>query len=164
MEDGRYLRTYEQIQNAANAVWKNANSAYVLTNSMPKKQGQMDDGNKWDPLVQPECYYLMMNDYDKEFLANYNMQRPLDFFNDPIKLAPYGEAWQIDVTVDQAANDAKAAFQDTQRKLLPQVIMCDEAEFDAKWAEFVAAVEAIPVSDFVDFMQASILKLVEKNQ
>ena len=85
------------------------------------------------------------------------------FLPDPITLAPYGEAWQIDVTVDQAANDAKAAFQDAQRKLLPQLIMCDEAEFDAKWAEFVAAVEAIPVSDFVDFMQASILKLVEKN-
>ncbi len=163
VEDGRLLRTYEQIQNAANAVWKNANSAYVLTNSMPKKQGEMDDGNKWDPLVQPECYFLQMNDYDKQFLSSYNMKRPLDFFNDPITIAPYGEAWQIDVTVDQDANDAKAAFQDTQRKLLPQVIMCDPAEFDAKWAEFVTAVEEIPISDFVDFMQEQILKLVEKN-
>lgn len=163
VENGRFMRTYDQIQNAANAVWKNANSAYVLTNSMPKKQGAMDDGNKWDPLVQPECYFLQMNDYDKNFLEKYNMKRPLDFFNDPITLAPYGEAWQIDVTVDQAANDAKAAFQDTERKLLPQVIMCDPAEFDAKWAEFVDAVEAVPVSDFVDFMQAQILKLVEKN-
>ena len=163
VENGRFLRTYDQIQNAANAVWKNANSAYVLTNSMPKKQGEMDDGNKWDPLVQPECYFLQMNDYDKTFLGHYNMQRPLDFFNAPITLAPYGEAWQIDVTVDQAANDAKAAFQDTERKMLPQIIMCDEAEFDAKWTEFVDAVNAIPVSDFVDFMQAQILKLVEKN-
>ncbi len=163
VENGRFMRTYDQIQNAANAVWKNANTAYVLTNSMPKKQGAMDDGNKWDPLVQPECYFLQMNDYDKNFLEKYNMKRPLDFFNDPITLAPYGEAWQIDVTVDQAANDAKAAFQDTERKLLPQVIMCDPAEFDAKWAEFVDAVEAVPVSDFVDFMQAQILKLVEKN-
>jgi putative aldouronate transport system substrate-binding protein len=163
MENGRFMRTYDQIQNAANAVWKNANSAYVLTNSMPKKQGAMDDGNKWDPLVQPECYFLQMNEYDKNFLEKYNMKRPLDFFNDPITLAPYGEAWQIDVTVDQAANDAKLAFQDTERKLLPQVIMCDPAEFDAKWDEFVDAVEAVPVSDFVDFMQAQILKLVEKN-
>lgn len=163
IENGRFMRTYEQIQNAANAVWKNANSAYVLTNSMPKKQGAMDDGNKWDPLVQPECYFLQMNDYDKNFLEQYGVKRPLDFFNDPIELAPYGEAWQIDVTVDQAANDAKAAFQDTERKLLPQIIMCDPAEFDAKWQEFVDAVEAIPISDFVDFMQAEILKLVEKN-
>jgi len=163
VEDGRLMRTYDQIQDAANAVWKNANSAYVLTNSMPKKQGEMDDGNKWDPLVQPECYYLQMNDYDKEFLANYNMKRPLDFFNDPITLAPYGEAWQIDVTVDQDANDAKAAFQDVERKMLPQVIMCDEADFDATWQEFVDAVNDIPVSDFVDFMQEQILELVAKN-
>lgn len=163
MENGRFLRSYEQIQNAANAVWRNKNSAYALTNSMPKKQGEMDDGNKWDPMVQPECYFLQMNEYDKEFLAAYGMQRPLDFFNDPIELAPYGEAWQIDVTVDQDANDAKAAFQDTQRKLLPQIIMAAPEEFDAKWEEFVQAVEDIPVSDFVDFMQESILKLVEKS-
>ena len=163
IENGRFMRTYDQIQDAANAVWKNANSAYVLTNSMPKKQGEMDDGNKWDPLVQPECYYLQMNDYDKEFLSKYNMKRPLDFFNDPITLAPYGEAWQIDVTVNQDANDAKAEFQDIERKMLPQVIMCDEADFDATWAAFVAAVNDIPVSNFVNFMQTSILDLVEKN-
>ena len=162
--DGRMVRTFEQIQNAANAVWKNANSAYVLTNSLPKKQGEMEDGNKWDPAVQPENYFAQMNDYDKEFLAAYGVQRPLDFFNDPIELAPYGEAWQIDVTVDQDANDAKAAFQDVQRKMLPQIIMAADGEFDAKWDEFVQAVEDVPISDFVDFMQEEVLKLVEKNQ
>jgi putative aldouronate transport system substrate-binding protein len=162
MENGRFLRTYDQIQNAANMVWRNKNSAYVLTNSMPKRQGEMDDGNKWDPMVQPECYYLQMNDYDKEFLAAYGMQRPLDFFNDPIALAPFGEAWQIDVTVDQDANDAKIGYQDVQRKMLPQVIMAAPEAFDATWDEYVAAAEAVPVSDFVDFMQESILELVEK--
>jgi putative aldouronate transport system substrate-binding protein len=91
------------------------------------------------------------------------MKRPLDFFNPPIKIAPYGEAWQIDVTVDQAANDAKAAFQDVERKMLPQIIMCDAGEFDAKWQEFVDAVNAIPITDFVDFMQQQILDLVAKN-
>jgi putative aldouronate transport system substrate-binding protein len=163
VEDGRMLRTYDQIIDAANAVWKNANSAYVLTNSMPKKQGEMDDGNKWDPAVQPENYFLQMNDYDKAFLAAYDMQRPLDFFNDPITIAPYGEAWQIDETIDQDANDAFTAYQDVERKMLPQVIMCDADEFDAKWQEFVDAVVAIPVSDYIDFMQEQILLLVEKN-
>ncbi len=164
VEDGRFLRTYDQIQDAANAAWKNANSAYVLTNSMPKKQGEMDDGNKWDPAAQPENYFLQMNEYDKGFLSAYGMKQPLDFFNPPITIAPYGEAWQIDVTVDQDANDAKAAFQDIQRKLLPQIIMAEPDEFDAKWDEFVQAVEDIPISDFVDFMQEQILLLVEKNQ
>lgn len=161
--EGRFVRTREQIDNAANAAWKNANSAYVLTNSMPKKQGQMDDGNCWDPAVQPENYFLQMADYDKDFLNHYNMKRPLDFFNDPITLAPYGEAWQIDVTVDQDANDAKAAFQDTERKMLPQIIMADPAEFDATWNAFVKEVNDIPISDFVDFMQEAVLKLVEQN-
>ncbi|MEG0741745.1 MAG: sugar ABC transporter substrate-binding protein [Clostridia bacterium] len=162
-EEGRFVRTREQIDNAANAAWKNANSAYVLINSMPKKQGKMADGNCWDPASQPENYFLQMNDYDKEFLAHYNMQRPLDFFNDPITLAPYGEAWQIDTTVNQDANDAKAEFQDAERKLLPQIIMADASEFDAKWDAFVQEVKDIPISNFVDFMQEQILKLVEQN-
>ena len=162
VENGRMLRTYEQIQDAANMVWRNKNSAYALTNSMPKKQGEMDDGNKWDPNVQPENYFLQMNDYDKAFLAAYGMQRPLDFFNDPIPLAPYGEAWQIDVTVDQDVNDAKLGYQDVQRKMLPQVIMAAPEAFDATWDDYVAQAEAVPVSTFVDFMQESILQMVEK--
>ncbi len=163
-EEGRFVRTREQIDNAANAVWKNANSCYVLTNSMPKKQGEMDDGNKWDPLVQPENYFLQMTDYDKEFLAHYGFKQPLDFFNDPIELAPYGEAWQIDVTVDQDANDAKAELQDVERKMLPKIIMAEESEFDATWDAFVQELVDIPISNFVDFMQEQILKLVAQNQ
>jgi putative aldouronate transport system substrate-binding protein len=163
VENGRMLRTKEQYENAQNAVWRNANTAYALWQSLPKKQGIMDDGNYWDPNRQPEIYFSLMSDYDKDFLTHYNMQIPLDFFNDPITLAPYGEAWQIDVTVDQDADDAKAAFQDIERRDLPQVIMADPAEFDAKWDAFVKSVEEIPISDFVDFMQEQILKLVEKN-
>ncbi len=163
VENGRMLRTREQYENAQNAVWRNANTAYALWQSLPKKQGIMDDGNYWDPNRQPEIYFSLMSDYDKNFLTQYNMQIPLDFFNDPIPLAPYGEAWQIDVTVNQDADDAKLAFQDIQRRDLPQIIMADPAEFDAKWDAFVKSVEEIPISDFVDFMQAEILKLVEKN-
>ncbi len=164
VENGRMLRTQEQRDNAANAVWRNANTARALNESLPKKQGIMDDGNYWDPNRQPEIYFDLMREYDKEFLSHYNYKMPLDFFNDPIELAPYGEAWQIDTTVNQDADDAKIAFQDTQRRDLPQIIMADPAEFDAKWDAFVKSVEEIPISDFVDFMQEQVLKLVEKNK
>lgn len=163
VDNGRFLRTAEQRDNANNAVWRNANTARCLWESLPKKQGVGDDGNYWDPNRQPEIYFDLMYEYDKEFLNGYGYKIPLDFFNDPIELAPYGEAWQIDVTVNQDADDAKTAFQDVQRRDLPQIIMADEADFDAKWEEFVKNVEDIPISDFIDFMQAEILKLVEKN-
>ncbi len=163
VDNGRFLRTAEQRDNANNAVWRNANTARCLWESLPKKQGVGDDGNYWDPNRQPEIYFDLMYEYDKEFLSGYGYKIPLDFFNDPIELAPYGEAWQIDVTVNQDADDAKTAFQDVQRRDLPQIIMADEADFDTKWEEFVKNVEDIPISDFIDFMQAEILKLVEKN-
>lgn len=163
VEDGRYLRTKEQKENFSNQVWLNANSAKVLWESLPKKQGTMDNGNSWDPALQPEIYFDLMSDYDKEFLTKYGYKVPADFFNPPITLAPYGEAWQIDTSVDTAANDAHAAFQDIERRDLPAIIMAtDDADFDAKWDAFVKAVEDIPISDFVDFMQKSVLELVEK--
>ncbi len=163
VENGRMLRTREQYDNAQNAVWRNANTARALWQSLPKKQGIMDDGNYWDANRQPEIYFSLMSDYDKDFLTHYGFKIPLEFFNEPIELAPYGEAWQIDTTVNQDADDAKIAFQDAQRRDLPQIIMADPAEFDAKWDAFVKSVEEIPITDFVDFMQEEVLKLVEKS-
>ncbi len=164
VEDGRYLRNEEQKANAKNQVWRNANTARVLWESMPKKQGTMDNGNSWDPDLQPEIYFDMMSDYDKDFLKQYGYRVPADFFNPPITLAPFGEAWQIDVTVDDAANDAKQGYQDIQRRDLPQIIMAEtDEEFDERWDAFVKAAEEVPLSDFVDFMQKTILELVERN-
>ena len=58
---------------------------------------------------------------------------------------------------------ASADFVTTQMKYLPEIVMCEADELDAKWDEFVQAVEDIPISTFVDYMQEQILKLVEQN-
>ncbi len=164
VENGRYLRTEEQKENFRNQVWLNANSAKVLWESLPKKEGTMDNGNAWDPALQPEIYFELMSDYDKEFLKAYGYTVPADFFNPPIELAPYGEAWQIDTSVDVDANDAHSAFQNIERRDLPGIIMAtDDADFEAKWDAFVKAVEEIPISDFIDFMQRRVLELVDAN-
>ena len=94
-----------------------------------------------------------MNDYDKEFLGHYGYSKWADFVNPPIELAPYGEAWQIDYTpVDVAHQD----FCDIQDRMLPEVIMCDPAEFDAKWDAFVE--EITPSAKvFQDYMQEHVV-------
>ena len=99
-----------------------------------------------------------MNDYDKEFLGHYGYSKWADFVNPPIDLAPYGEAWQIDYTpVDVEHQD----FCDIQDRMLPELIMCDPAEFDAKWDAFVAEIGP-SAKAFEDYMQEHVLIEAQK--
>ena len=159
VENGRYLMTKEQYDNRAGAQWKRANRALAIWESCPKKQGTMDNGNAWDPSQQPEIYFGGMNDYDKEFLTAAGKKTPAEFFNPPIELAPYGEAWQIDkAPIDIDYNQGFLPIQD---RWLPIIITCDPAEIDANWDAFVA--EITPSAQiYTEFMQAEVLKLVEQ--
>ncbi|MBR0229038.1 MAG: extracellular solute-binding protein [Clostridia bacterium] len=159
VEDGRYLMTKEQYDNRADAQWKRANRALAIWESCPKKQGTMDNGNAWDPSQQPEIYFGQMNDYDKDFLTAAGKKTPAEFFNAPIELAPYGEAWQIDkAPIDIDYNQGFLPIQD---RWLPIIITCDPAELDANWDAFVA--EITPSAQiYTDFMQTEVLKLVEQ--
>ncbi|MBQ8108947.1 MAG: extracellular solute-binding protein [Clostridia bacterium] len=162
VEDGRLLMTEEQYNQRNDNTWKLANRALAFWESSPKKQGWIMDGeyagNAWDPANQPEIVLGLMNDYDKEFLGHYGYSKFADFVNPPIELAPYGEAWQIDYTpVDVEHQD----FLDIQDKDLPELIMCDPEEFDAKWDAFVEEITPSATA-FGDYMQKAVLAEVAK--
>jgi putative aldouronate transport system substrate-binding protein len=158
VENGRMLMTKEQYDQRSNNTWIRGNRAAALFESIPKKQGTMDDGNAWDPTNQPENYFGQMNDYDKAFLEACGKKTPAEFFNPPIELAPYGEAWQIDKNPIDI--DYNHGFIPTQDQMLPGVISAPADQFDAKWDEFVTTIK--PYCDvYADFMHTEILKLVE---
>lgn len=162
IENGRLLMTEEQYANTLDANWKLANKAEGLFNASPKKQGWILEGdlagNCWEPGNQDEIVFGMMNDYDKEFLSAYGFSKFGDFVNPPIELAPYGEAWQINYTpVDVEHQD----FLDIQDRCLPEIIMCDPAEFDAKWDAFVEEITPSATA-FGDYMQEAVLEEVAK--
>ena len=163
-ENGRLTMTEEQYANTQDANWKLANKAEGFTQSSPKKQGwimndiQVGDkvvkaGNCWEPGNQDEIVLGLMNDYDKDFLGHYGYSKWADFVNPPIELAPFGEAWQIDYTPVDVDHTDFCAIQD---KDLPEIIMCDPAEFDAKWDAFVAEIEP-SAKVFEDYMQEHVV-------
>ena len=168
-EEGRLLMSDEQYAHTQDANWKLANKAEGLTTASPKKQGWiMNDikvgdktvkaNNCWEPGNQDEIVFGLMNEYDKEFLKAYGFSKFADFVNPPIELAPYGEAWQIDYTpVDVAHQD----FLDVQDKELPEIIMADPAEFDAKWDKFVEDIKPF-ATEFGDYMQKMVVAEAEK--
>ena len=158
-ENGRMRMTLEQfLAQAADSEWKLANKALAIWEGCPKKEGTMDDGNAWAPMEQPEIYYDQMTDYDKEFLAACGKKLPIDFFNPPLELAPYGEAWQIDKDpIDMDYMD----FEQIEDQRLPEIIMCDPAELDVLWDDFTDEISH-SAAVYSEFMQEEILKLVEK--
>ncbi len=168
-DDGRLVMTEQQYVNTQDTTWRTANQARALWESSPKKQGWiMNDikvgdktvkaGNCWEPGNQDEIVFGLMNDYDKEFLKAYGYSNFADFVNPPIELAPYGEAWQIDYTpVDVQHQD----FLDIQDKQLPEIIMADPAEFDAKWDKFVEDITPSATA-FGDYMQEAVVKEAHK--
>ena len=99
-----------------------------------------------------------MNDYDKEFLSKYNYSKFADFVNPPIELAPFGEAWQIDYTPVDVQHTDFCAIQD---KDLPEIIMCNPEEFDAKWDAFVEEIKP-SAKAFEDYMQEHVV--IEANK
>ena len=160
VENGRMLMTKEQYEHRSNAAWKNANMAFAIWESLPKKQGTMDDGNAWSPDQQGEIFKaLKMNEYDQAFLGAYGYSRPADFFNPPCELAPWGEAWQIDKAPIQDDYNDFLLIQDQD---LPKIIMsANDAEFEANWTAFVDRIApSAAVHD--KFMQEQVTALVNK--
>ncbi|HHT07886.1 MAG TPA: sugar ABC transporter substrate-binding protein, partial [Clostridiales bacterium] len=162
VENGRFLRTDEQKSNAENAVWVNANKAKQFFYNAPKKEGTMDNGNSWDPGLQPELYFDLMSDYDKEFLSKYNMKTPAEFFNPAPPNQPYYAAWQIDLNPFPDIQDINTHMTDIQARDLPRAIMAAPGEFDAVWDAFVVELDNAGVQEYEEFMQKIILELNEK--
>ena len=164
IEDGRLMMTEEQYANLSNSTWKLENKADGIFTNSPKKQGyimndiQVGDqvvlaGNCWEPGNQPEILFGLMNDYDKEFLAAYGYKKFGDFVNPPIELAPYGEAWQINY---DPVDKEHTKFLQVQDQRLPEMIMCDPAEFDAKWDAFVEEIGP-SAKAFEEYMQEAVV-------
>ena len=155
-ENGRMNMTAEQYKNLSDSEWKRANKADAIFTSAPKKQGTMDNGNSWDPTLQPEIRTANESAYDKELYAKLGIKAIEDLFNPAIELAPYGEAWQIDKGPIDADYQKWLAI---QMQWLPIIITCDESEIDANWAAFQA--EIAPYSEiYASFMHEEILKQV----
>lgn len=161
-DNGRYLRTPEQKANAEDPVWINANKGKQLFYNAPKKEGTMDNGNSWDAALQPELYFEMMEQYNKDFLTAYGMKTFAEFFTPAPPNQPYYPAWQISVDAFPDIQDISTEMDDVRARDLPQLIMTPPAEFDAKWEEFIKNLENCGQAEYEEFMHQQILDLNEK--
>ncbi len=160
VKNNRLLMTAKQYANTQNSEWRRKNKADGLFNSSPKKQGLIRSGklkgNNWEPGKQKEIARRQLSEYDKTFLTKYGYSLFTDFFNPPLELPLYGEAWAIDKAPVESSYEAFISIAD---EYLPQVIMCKQSEFDAKWDSYVEKIKPY-AKIYGDFMQEQIQIMV----
>ena len=159
VKNGRMLMNKGQFGKLSDSKWRLANKADALFGALPKKQGAMDDGNSWDPELQPENQQYLLDDYDNKLLKKIGKLSWNDFFNPPGERPLYGEGWMIDYTPAEVEH---SNFAQIQAKWLPELIMADASGFDRMWDSFTEVI-GISAGAFADYMQKEVLRLVEKN-
>lgn len=156
-DQGRPSRTQEQRDQQADNNWILHNKADLWFATAPKMEGSFSDG-----------LATVMNNMPWEFQAN---ARPedIELWNaygvasyaalvdkNPPENAGWYPMWQEVPPDGSDAALALAKLESIYRKALPALIMGNPADFDAKWNDYVAQLNAAGVQKYVDFMQGKL--------
>lgn len=149
-EEGRFMRTQEQRDNAEDATWKLANKADAFYGTAPKIEGYFSDGNATSATNQPEEYQAGLKPYDKEILDAYGFKSYADFFSSPPENPVYFPAWSIDLGDGSPAMLAITRLNELSTKFLPKAILSSPSDFDDVWNEYTNEIKKIDVKTYED--------------
>ncbi|WP_018752442.1 sugar ABC transporter substrate-binding protein [Paenibacillus sanguinis] len=149
-EEGRFIKTQEQRDNASDATWKLANKADAYYGTAPKIEGYFSDGNATAASNQPEEYQASLKPFDKEVLAAYGFNSYVDFFSPPPENPIYYPAWSVDLVEGSPAKIANTKLNELSTKYLPKAILATPAEFEATWKEYVDEIHKLDIKAYED--------------
>lgn len=135
----------------------------TLWNYCPKRQDLYSDGSPSGPGVSVAEYKAAQSDYDKGFLEAFKIDYPAQLLSEPVKRPVYYPVWAMTIEEGSPAAVAQTAFNDVTRKYYPQLIMCDPAEYDSLWDEFVNAFNAANPQPFLDEVNKQIKEKLSQN-
>lgn len=147
-DQGRFMKTQEQRDHAADATWKLANKADAFYATAPKIEGYFSDGNATAASNQPEEYQASLKPYDKEILDAYGFNSFVDFFSAPPENPVYYPAWSVDLVEGSPAKIASTKLNETSTKYLPKAILANPAQFESTWSEYVAEIQKLDIKAY----------------
>ncbi|MNC05386.1 hypothetical protein D3C75_528580 [compost metagenome] len=162
VENGRYIRTQEQRDNASDPTWQLANKAKTFYGFLPKLEGSYSDGNSTDAAAQPEEYAASVKPYDREVLDAYGYNSYVDFFSKPPANPVYYPAWSIDLVEGSDAKIANTKLNELSTKFLPKAILADPGDFDSIWNDYVSDIKKANVKAYEDKINEQIKWRIEK--
>jgi len=148
--DGNFYRTEEKREEWTDLMFQQNNRLMALMDQMPKIMGNYPvNGNPTDPGISPIEWQLSLREYDREFLAAYNMDSWRSFmYETQPENPPWFPAWQAPLGDGTAADKANTQMEEWQLEFLPQVIMAPDGEFEDMWAQYVAHFDRIDVAAY----------------
>ena len=149
-EEGRFMKTQEQRDNATDAAWKLANKAEAYYATAPKLEGYFSDGNATSASNQPEEYQAGLKPFDKEVLDAYGFNSYVDFFSAPPENPVYYPAWSVDLVDNSPAKIASTKLNELSTKYLPKAILANSSEFDNVWSEYVSEIQKLDIKAYED--------------
>ena len=165
--DGVFYRDEDQRAVADDLAWRADNRLMALHNQLPKIQGYFPDpgfgyGNVWTPGAQPGEWRATLSDWDANFLEQYGKNFWSDFLTSPPPNPVFYPTWNIPLGDGSPAQLFDRMLADLQMEWIPRLVQADPAEFDNLWADFYAAVEAIPhQQDYIDVINAGIQQRID---
>ena len=160
-ENGVFYRSDAQRANAADLTWRASNRLEALFDIMPKREGTLSCGNAFVPANQPGEFFDSLSEYFQFFLESYNKQTWMEFLNPVTTNPPHFPAWQAHLPAGSAAQLAQTQLDEVAAQFLPVAIMAPVADFDARWQDYIDAIDRIDVeafeaafTEFVQYRQA----------
>jgi putative aldouronate transport system substrate-binding protein len=149
-------RTPEQRANWQNAQWQIANTNMLMRDPFPKWEGSFKDGYPTDLSWYYPEREASLRPADKELYAAYGVTSSNELMDkDPKPNSLWFPTWSMPNPPDGSdAQMAMAKATETMKKMLPQVITCDPAQFEATWQSYVKAMQDAGIDKYYDaYMQ-----------
>ena len=149
--DGGLEKTPEQWANYNNIEYKQQSGIEQLSwfQFWPGLVPFAKSGTIASPSNTPDFVALAYEDYEKEFLANYNAETFCDWFN-PSYDAMYEAGWSIRQRID--TDDPRKIAGETALEItleyVPKLAQCAPEQFDTVWEEFCGKLADLPLREY----------------
>jgi len=136
IKDGMRVRTDElKALQESDTDWKRKRGL-IYTYPFPEiGRGHLDSkGYQIKPEGSVETIRENYTDIEKEVLKGYGIDTTWKaLFKSDFPVKPYGNAWQINIPSGSEMQELFQKVQDVNWKRIPECIVCDPSQFDAKW-------------------------------
>lgn len=160
-EEGRLIRTAETRAKSEtnNFIQKEFGGEYYFE-YLPGMVGTYENGNTVRPQAQPEEFFAIVTDVEKEVLAEYDVKTFYEMFT-PAKAGAdrsvYQPLWSLRAEQGSDFDIVNTKIGKLREMYCSKMLSAaDDAEFASLWAEYTAELSNIDLDVYVNFYQENI--------
>ena len=142
--EGRMERFPEQRIREQDQRWTDDNMGTRLWEHLPKIQGNFSCGNGATASFQHEEYFASIRDYDRALFERLGISYHAGFMDPPTPRPVYYPFWSMVFEDGSPSHVAQQQLDDVNSLHIARLVVAPPGEFDALWAEYMAALDGVP--------------------